>query len=114
MEDNANMFEALFEKATDYGKTSLELTKLKSIDKATDVASAFIPKSIVIVLALFCLASLSIGVSLYLGEMLGKIYYGFFVVAGFYALAGITIFFFLNDWLKKIMKNHLIQLIIKE
>lgn len=113
MEDNTNMFEALLEKATDYGKTSLELTKLKSIDKVTDVASAFVPHSIVLIIALFCLASLSTGFSIYLGEMLGKIYYGFFIVAGFYAIAGLIIYFILRTWLKKTLKNYLVQSLLK-
>jgi len=33
MEDNTKLLESLFEKATDYGKTSLELVKLKTVEK---------------------------------------------------------------------------------
>jgi len=39
MEDNTKLLESLFEKATDYGKTSLELVKLKTVEKTTDVVT---------------------------------------------------------------------------
>jgi hypothetical protein len=113
MEDNQNMFEALFEKATDYGKTTLQLTKLKTIDKTTDVVSTIIPHSIVLIIAIFCLASLNIGLSIYFGEMLGKIYYGFFLMAGFYALVGVIVHFLLHDRLKRVLKDYLLLLLMK-
>ena len=47
MEDNAKLFESLLERATEYGKTSYELVKLKALDKTSDVVSSFIPHSIV-------------------------------------------------------------------
>lgn len=113
MEDNTKVFEALFEKATDYGKTTLELTKLKTIDKSTDVVSTLLPHSIVLIIAIFCLACLTLGFSLYLGEMLGKIYYGFFIVAGFYALVGLIVYYFLRNWLRKTFKDYLVLSLFK-
>ena len=50
MEDNAKLIESLIEKATDYGKTTFELAKLKALDKTSDIASSFIPHSAVIIL----------------------------------------------------------------
>jgi hypothetical protein len=112
MKDSEYMFEALFEKAKDYGKTTLELTKLESIDKSTDMASGIIPHSFILITILFCLACFTIGCSLYLGEMLGKIYYGYFVMAGFYIIAGMVLYL-LRNTLQKITKNYLIKLIFK-
>jgi hypothetical protein len=50
MEDNAKMIESLLERAFDYGKTSLELAKLKALDKTSEVISTVIPHVFVIVL----------------------------------------------------------------
>ena len=41
MEDNINLIELLLEKATEYGKTSYDLVKLKTIDKTSDGLSSF-------------------------------------------------------------------------
>jgi len=49
MEENAKLIESLLEKAADYGKTTLDLIKLKAIDKSTDAASTFIPQTFVFV-----------------------------------------------------------------
>ena len=41
MEENTKILESLIESATEYGKTSIELVKLKVLDKTTDVNSFF-------------------------------------------------------------------------
>jgi hypothetical protein len=46
MEDNIKVLESLLLKVSDYIKTSLDLVKLKALDKATDVVSSFIPFSV--------------------------------------------------------------------
>ena len=43
MEDNKKLFESLIDRATDYGRTSFELVKLKAVDKASDVVSSVVP-----------------------------------------------------------------------
>ena len=39
MQDQAKMIETLLEDATEYGKTSLEIVKLKAVDKSSEVIS---------------------------------------------------------------------------
>lgn len=113
MEDNSNLLDSLLERAGEYGKTSLELYKLKTIDKTTDVVSAIIPHSVVFVLIVSFMLFLNLGLAFWLGEILGKIFYGFFVVAGFYIIAGIVIHFFMHNWLKRLIVNYLIKHILK-
>jgi len=113
MEDNSNLLDSLLERAGEYGKTSLELYKLKTIDKTTDVVSAIIPNSVVFVLIASFMLFLNLGLAFWLGEILGKIFYGFFVVAGFYIIAGIVIHFFMHNWLKRLIVNYLIKHILK-
>lgn len=113
MEDNTKFLETLLEKATEYGKTSFELVKLKALDKTTDVVSSLIPHSVVFVLIASFLIFLNLGLALWLGEILGKIFYGFFVVAGFYVLVAIVIHFFMHKWLKRLISNYFIKRVLK-
>lgn len=113
MEDNKKLVESLLEKATEYGKTSFELVKLKVLDKTSDVVSTFIPHSVVIVLIGSFTLFLNLGLAFWLGEILGKIFYGFFVVAGFYVITGIVVHFFMHKWLKKVVGNYFIKQVLK-
>ena len=81
MEENANLLETLLERASEYGKTSIELARLKALDKTTEIVSSVIPLSVVILLVASSLLFLNLGLAFWLGEVLGKIYYGFFIVA---------------------------------
>ena len=51
MEDFAKLVEPLLQSAVDYGKTSYELVKLKTIDKTSDIVSSSIPHSMVSVMS---------------------------------------------------------------
>jgi len=112
MEDNAKLVESLLEKATEYGKTSFELAKLKALDKASDVVSSFIPNSIVFLLIASFLFFFNLGVAIWLDGILG-VGYGFFIVAAFYGLLGIVVHFFMHKWLKKLICNYFIKQVLK-
>lgn len=113
MEDNSNLLESLLESAGEYGKTSLELMKLKTIDKTTDIVSTFIPHSIVFVLITSFMLFLNLGLAFWLGEILGKTFYGFFVVSGFYIITGIIIHFFMHKWFKRLIGDYFIKHVLK-
>jgi fatty acid desaturase len=113
MEDNTRLLESLLERASEYSKTSFELLKLKTLDKTTNVVSSLVPQSIVLVLIASFMLFLNLGLALWLGDILGKVFYGFFVVAAFYILAGIIIHFFMHDWIKKLVGNYLIKRVLK-
>lgn len=91
MENNTTPIESLFEKVEDYGKTTLTLLKLNAVDKSADVFSFLAIKMIIFLFVVLFLFTLSIGVSLWLGELLGKSYYGFFVTTGLYFLIGLFV-----------------------
>jgi len=113
MEDNAKLIETLFEKATDYGKTSLELVKLKAIDKTSDIVSSIIPHSVVFVVLVLFMLFLNLGIAFWLGEIMGKIFYGFFIVAAFYILTGIILHLFLHKRIKNLLYNYFIKQSLK-
>jgi len=113
MEDNTRLLESLLERASEYGKTSFELMKLKALDKTTDVVSSLVPQSVVFVILASFMLFLNLAIALWLGDILGKAFYGFFVVAAFYLLAGIFVHFFMHKKLKKLVANYLIKRILK-
>jgi hypothetical protein len=79
MENNTKFIDPLVERATEYGKTSYELIKLKTIDKSASLVSTLISRvAAVLFFSMFVLV-FTIGAALWLGELLGKSYYGFFL-----------------------------------
>lgn len=113
MEENANIIESLIERTTEYGKSSFELIKLKTLDKTSEVVSSFVPNSISAVLFISFMLFISAGLALWLGEILGKTYYGLFAVATLYGIAGIFFHFVLHKWVKRIACNKFIKQVLK-
>jgi hypothetical protein len=113
MESNTEMIESLFEKTVDYGKTSFQLLKLKTLSKTSDITSTYLSRLVVLIFAFSFMLFMSLGLAIWIGEILGKSFYGFFVVGAFFGLIGIIIHFFLYKWLKKILDDHIIQQVLK-
>jgi fatty acid desaturase len=113
MEDNAKLIETLIERATEYGKSSLELIKLKTLNKTSDIVSSFLPNIVVFILIASFILFLNFGLAFWVGEMLGKIYYGFFVLAAFYVFLAIVLHFFMHTWFKKKIADYIIKQMLK-
>jgi hypothetical protein len=102
------LIEPLIEKAGQYARTSYELLKLKTLNKTADAASSILSRlGLLFVIFLFVLIA-NIGVCLWAGDFLGKNYYGFFAVAGFYAITGFILHLFHNR-IKKRISNRIIE-----
>ncbi len=109
METPVDVVESLYERVEKFGKTSLELAKLKTVHKTTHVLTSLTARlSVILMLVLFTLL-INIGIALYLGECLGKSYYGFFIVAGFYFIAAVIFHFFMRKWIKKPLSDLFIS-----
>ncbi|MFA6200323.1 MAG: phage holin family protein [Bacteroidales bacterium] len=114
MEENMKSIESLLESTAEYGKTSYELIKLKLMDKVSDVLSSFVPLFVISILLASFLLFLNFGVALWIGEICGKIYYGFFAVGAFYGLIALIFYLFMNKWLKRIFYDYIVRKISKE
>ena len=110
IEKSESSIESLFERTAAFGNTTLELTKLRVLETTTRVVTSLVTRiSVILMLSMFLLI-VNIGIALYLGEVLGKTYYGFFIVAVFYLVLGFVFYSFLHQWIKK----PLSELIIKQ
>ena len=105
MNNNVAPIEALFEKAEDYGKTTIELFRLNAIDKSSRVISSLATKLVISVAATLFVLIITIAIALWLGELLGKSYYGFFVIGGCYAFIVLLLYSFRVQWIKIPVSN---------
>ena len=108
METPVDLMEALVESAEAYGKTTFELAKLKALETTSILAASLACRlSVLLAVSLFALV-FNIGVALLLGDLLGKNYYGFFIVAAFYLVAATVLHFFLPKWIGKVVRGSII------
>lgn len=94
MDESENLIELLFDRVKEYGKSSVELIKLKAVDKSSDLFSKFIFHLILSIFFLLGIFSLNIAVALWIGDLLGKTYFGFLAVSGFNVLLIIILLLF--------------------
>lgn len=113
MENQSGSIEALIERAKDYAETRIDLLKLKAIDKSSSGISLAVTMIVVILLGFIILLLLTIGIALLLGDLLGKSYYGFFIVAAFYIIAGLVMYSFREKWLKIPIANSMIKKLLE-
>lgn len=109
MEDKVNMIETLLERVTELVKTSLELYKLKTVEKTAEVISSVVPRAIVYTLFSTFMLFLNLGIAFWLGKLIGNTFYGFFVVAAFYAVIAAFVHLFMHKWLKRIVNEFMIK-----
>jgi len=114
MEDNAKLVESLLERAADFGKTSIELGKLKILDNTSDTVSTLIPHTVVAVLSSIFMLFLNLGLAFWLGELSGKIYLGFFIVGAFYGILAFVLHFFLHKKIKKLAGDYFIKHVLNK
>jgi len=114
MEVRESSLKSLLDSTEDYIKTSYELFKLKAVDKATDKVAVIISRAAAVFVFFMFILMLSIALGLWLGSLLGGTFYGFLIVAGFYALIGAILYFVTHNWFRKMIGNAIIKQAFKE
>ena len=112
MEGKPTNVEELFQKIREYADVRLNLFKLKSINKFAGFMSLSITLIILIVIFSNILLCITIGAALLIGEWVGKIYYGFFIVGGIYLIIGLVIYSMRDKLIKTKVSNKLIKELI--
>ncbi|WP_018341771.1 hypothetical protein [Cytophaga aurantiaca] len=114
MENNVTPIELLFQRAEDYSKTTFTLLKLNAVDKSANMFSYLMIKLTLLLVFTLFLLTFSIGLSLWIGELLGKSYYGFFVVAALYSLGGLLVYIFGSNWIGTPVRTAVIAELLKK
>ena len=105
--------EAIVSKAGQLAETKLELWKLKTVNRIASTVSSLIAVIAVVLCIVVALMIVSFGAAVWIGNSLGQLSYGFFIVGGFYVLVGILLFVFRKPLLKTPLSNLLIDKIVK-
>lgn len=113
MEKIATNIEMLFEKAQDYTKSSIELLKLNAIDKTADITASLIFRLAFGLIVAMLLLFINIGISLYIGKLMGENYLGFLIVSVFYLILAIILFIFRNQLIKVPITNLVIKKLLE-
>lgn len=93
METKSSLVEPVLERVKEYGKTSLELFKLKSLDKTANILSILTSRLLLLLFGIIFLSTLNIALGLWLGELMGKLYYGFIVLTLVYGVVAVIIYY---------------------
>jgi uncharacterized protein YqhQ len=108
METKTTFMEPLIERIEAYSNTTIELAKLKTIEKTADVSSTFISRLLLVIAISAFAFMLNIAVALWLGEVLGKNYYGFIAVGAFDALLALVLYI-MHTYIKSNINNSIIK-----
>ena len=80
--------EKVIESAFNYAEIKLRLLTLKTADKTSRLATGFLTVLILILIFIFSVVLLSIGIAILLSNALDSASAGFFIMGGFYVVAG--------------------------
>lgn len=113
MDFKEGKIETVYAKIEDLVSNQQEIIKLKVYSKSADMATFLVMKIIMFVVVGLFVLFLNIGLSIWLGEILGETYYGFFALAGFYAIAALIIKTFLYSNIEYKINNFFLFKILK-
>jgi hypothetical protein len=108
-ENEKSVVESLIERVEQYGKTSYELFMFKAIDKVSNTISTLASRMCAIIFLFLFIIILQVAIALWLGDLLGKGYYGFFCVAALDALIWAVLYFLIHKWFKKSISNSIVS-----
>jgi uncharacterized protein YqhQ len=113
MENIATNIDKLYQKAEQYSKTTLELVKLKTIDKTTDIISSLAVSLIMILIVAIFTVFINIGIAIWLGVVFNNMAMGFFVVSGFYLIVGLIVYLNRQYFIKTPVRNLVIKKLLE-
>jgi hypothetical protein len=113
MQSTIKHMEDFVSKAGDLAETKVELWKLRTTGKISETVSSLFSVFAIAAFIGVAITIISIGIAFLIGSEMGKISYGFFIVGGFYAFAGLLVYLFRKNWINKPVSNLIINKIIK-
>ena len=111
MEEKAFKDKNLLDKFKAYINNRIDIVRIDFIEKSSEIISKIIAAIIISLFSLFIFIFLSIGLALYLGNVMNDTGTGFFIVAGIYALLVLVLavgrkFFFETPLINFQIKKH--------
>lgn len=113
IEERKELIEDLFEKTEEYIKTNIELAKAKAAGKLGDIAGSIVTQVAVALFGYLFLLMLSVGIAIWIGDLLEKMHLGFMIVAAFYAVLTIIVLVFKKSLIKNPIGNAILSQFMK-
>ncbi len=98
----------------EYINLRYELLKLEMTERSSVIGSSVFSMAIIVVLILFFLFLGSIGLSIYISELLDCTYAGFLIVAGAYLLLGLILFLGRKKLIEEPLRDKIIRILTKK
>jgi hypothetical protein len=109
MENTTSSIESLIEKIKNYVETTIDLFKLKAADKLLQVVSVLMAYLVVLITFGFFFILINFGLAFLIGDLLGKVYYGFFIMAAVNVIAGLIVLKNKRKWIKDPLINKMVK-----
>ncbi len=109
MSNKPTSVEELFDKLKDYGNIRLELLKFRIIHKVSGTLADLLVTIILLLIASLVLFCFTIGFALLLGSWLGKLYFGFLIMAGVYIIIGLIFYSGRNKFVKTSVGDKIVR-----
>jgi hypothetical protein len=113
MDTPSQNIESLFANAGEYIEAKAELWKLKMVDKTSEAVSSIAEKVILFFLGILFFLFFNIALALLIGYWLGHSFWGFFIMAAFYGIAGLIIHSMRDKLIKTPVTHSIIQKFLK-
>ena len=94
MDDKTTVIDSILNRMKQLSKTSLELYKLKSIEKLTQLTTVVLVLVIFLFAVALVISVLSVGCAIGIGDCLGSAFYGFLAMGGILMLLSTLIYVF--------------------
>ncbi|HLY69739.1 MAG TPA: hypothetical protein VKR53_08415 [Puia sp.] len=102
----------LLQNFEEYIKNDIELLKLKSVDKSADIVSSVFASIVIIIAVIIFAFILSIGLSFYIGRIIGTPEFGFFIMSGVWAIICVFLYLSRKKWIKKPAQDVVVKKIL--
>lgn len=104
----------LFLKTKAYIATNLELFKLRAVEKTSEIISVLVYRLIIFTIISIFTVMFNVGIAFWLGELLGHISYGFFIVSAVYLMIALIVFKFRERIVKTPVSETIINQLLKD
>lgn len=109
MENPAKNVKTLIESAEHYAITTFELSKLRAIKASIKITTHLITRISTTLVILMAVFMVNLALAFMIGDLLGKVYLGFFAIGGVYLIAGLVFHNFLYGWIEKSWSKFIIS-----
>lgn len=114
MEERKEALLGVFEKVENLTKTSVELYKLKLIDKSSELLSGLFVNLIIFLTMLFFIAFINIALAFLIGNWIGNYGLGFLIISSFYVILAGLLYAFRKTISERVIENKLLSIFLSK